>query len=83
MENYASPIKTWTFIITLLGTIVVITTGWVRINERVGNSEVRITTLETQYQRTDAKLDKIIDKLENISVDLAHKQDIPPYLIKP
>jgi hypothetical protein len=55
--------------------IYTIASGWVTINKDVQKNSTRIENLELQGEKTDKKLDKIMDKLDVIQDKLSNKQD--------
>lgn len=69
------PIRLIEFLITVLAFVGILVAGWVNINRENADQEARIRTLEGQFQKLDAKSDKIIDKLETLTIIMANKQD--------
>lgn len=69
------PIKLGEFILSLLLFIGTVTAGWVTLNREQATYGTRIDNLERNYQRTEEKTDRILDKLEVLIREVANKQD--------
>jgi hypothetical protein len=55
--------------------LTVVIGGYANLKSTDSAHEERIKQLEIQYQRIDGKSDKILDKLETLTILVANKQD--------
>lgn len=69
------PIRLIEFLLTVLAFVGILVAGWVNLNRESADQGARIKTLEGQFQKLDSKSDKIIDKLEVLTIIMANKQD--------
>lgn len=69
------PIRLFEFIISLLVLLGIIITAWVNINREQSDHEARLRNIEVQYNKLDGKVDKILDKIETLTIVLSNKQD--------
>ncbi len=68
-------IRVWEFIMSLLLFLGILVGIYVNIEKRDASQDERIKALEYQYQKLDSKSDKILDKLETLTIIMANKQD--------
>lgn len=68
------PIKLAEFILSLLVFVGVLTTAWVSLNRENADQESRIKGLEIQFNKLENKSDKIIDKIETLTIFMARSE---------
>jgi uncharacterized protein YoxC len=56
---------------------ITIITGWITMNNKVTRLEARQDELEKRYDRIETKIDLIVDKTQNILIELERKQNRP------
>lgn len=64
-------------IATAVTLLLAIITGWVTITNKVTRLEARQDELEKRYDRIETKIDLIVDKTQNILIELERKQNRP------
>lgn len=55
--------------------LIAIVTAWVTMNNKVSRLEVRDAEREKQYEKIEAKIDRINDVTTKIYIELQNKQD--------